>query len=86
MEKKLEKLDLEWNWFLSKPEPTEGSKKTFTSKHNTPLLLDYSVPAPESWWQHWPTLTWQDGKVMKSCIDPVKMLGWARKATGGVGF
>ena len=80
MEKKLEKLDLEWNWFLSKPEPTEGSKKTFTSKHNTPLLLDYSVPAPESWWQHWPTLTWQDGKVMKSCIDPVKMLGWARKA------
>ena len=80
VDKRLEKLDLEWTWFLEKPEPTESPKKLFTSKYNTPLLLDYSVPAPESWWKHWPTLTWAEAKKKRSSIDPVRMLGWARKA------
>ena len=76
----MERLDQEWTWFLGKPEPAESPKKLFISKHKTPLLLDYSLKAPESWWEDWPTLNWQDAKGMKSSIDPVKMLGWARKA------
>ena len=80
MVKKCDRLMLEWNWFLEMPEAKEGPQKVFIPKHNTPLLLDYSVPAPEGWWGHWPSLGWQEARGIKSGIDPLKMLGWARKA------
>ena len=78
--KKCDRLQLEWNWFLGMPEAIEGLQKVFIPKHNTPLLLDYSVPAPEGWWDHWPSLSWEEARGMRSGVDPVKMLGWARKA------
>ena len=55
-------------------------KKVFVAKHGEiPLLLDYSR-APESWWEHWLQLTWEQGKLLKSPIHPGKMVAWARKA------
>ena len=67
--------------FTEKPEMELAPKKVFIQSHGEiPLLLDYSGDAPESWWTHWPTLSWEEGKDIKSTINSVKMVTWARKA------
>ena len=59
---------------------TQPPKKVFVSKFRIPVLLDYSRPAPESWWEHWPSLSWEEAKRLKSTINLYKMLKWAQQA------
>ena len=67
--------------FTEKPGLGLAPKKVFNQVNGEiPLLLDYSGVAPESWWRFWPTLSWEEGKGIKSAINPVKMIAWARKA------
>ena len=67
--------------FTEKPILQPAPKKVFTQVHKEiPLLLDYSGVAPGSWWLHWPSLSWEEGKLIRSSINPVKMVTWARKA------
>ena len=57
------------------------SQKVFVPKHpEIPLLLDYSLVAPASWWQHWPYLSWKQGRLLESPINPSRMVAWARRA------
>ena len=42
--------------------------------------MDYSGVAPDSWWTHWPQLSWDKGRDVKSSINAVKLMKWARKA------
>ena len=72
-------LKSEFNKFLLKPILRIPHKKSFQPKHKIPLLLDYSVPAPNSWWEHWPSLSWEEGKQVKSNINPVRLVTWARR-------
>ena len=57
-----------------------ATKKVFESKHGTPRLLDYSALAPDSWWQFWPSLKWEEAKHLKSSINSLKMVEWAQRA------
>ena len=67
--------------FTEEPIREPVPKKVFTQVHKEiPLLLDYSGVAPESWWLHWPSLSWEEGKDIKSSINPLKMVTWARRA------
>ena len=67
--------------FLAGPPVALAPKKVFVPKHpEVPKLVDYSKVAPTSWWQHWPHLSWQQGMLIKSSINPVKMVAWASKA------
>ena len=76
----MDRLQFEFAAFLSKSPMQLPPQKVFVPKHGEiPLLLDYSGVAPEGWWQHWPRLTWGDGRLMKSPINPVKMVAWARR-------
>ena len=71
----------EFRMFTEKPILQPAPKKVFTQVHKEiPLLLDYSGVAPGSWWLHWPSLSWEEGKLIRSSINPVKMVTWARKA------
>ena len=71
----------EFKTFTERPEMELAPKKVFIQSHSEiPLLLDYSGDAPESWWSHWPTLTWEEGRDIKSTINPVKLVTWARRA------
>ena len=57
---------------------TSVQMKIFKAKHpNIPKLKDYSKSAPNSWWAHWPTLSWDEGRVIKSKINPRKLMIWA---------
>ena len=49
--------------------PDEPVRKEFKSKHNFPVLNDYSVNADDSYWSEWPKLSWDKGKDIKSSID-----------------
>ena len=52
--------------------------KAFTPKYPyIPKLQDYSRAAQNSWWRHWPTLSWDDGKLLKSTINSRKLMIWA---------
>ena len=53
--------------------PDEPVRKQFKSKHNFPILKDYSVSADDSYWSNWPKLSWEKGKNMKSTIDHRKL-------------
>ena len=76
----MDRLQFEFAAFLTKSPMQLPPQKVFVPKHGEiPLLLDYSGVAPEGWWQHWPRLTWGDGRLMKSPINPVKMVAWARR-------
>lgn len=56
-------------------------KKVFMGEHREiPRLLHYTGEAPASWWLHWPHLTWEEGKCIKSSINSVKMVRWASRA------
>ena len=80
MEKKKVRLNAELGEFKKLPQIGLAKQKVFVSKHRTPLLLDYSVPAPKQWWEFWPSLTWADAKKLKSSINPHKMREWAMRA------
>ena len=80
MAKKLERMGKEIQLFRAQPRVVQPPQKVFVSKHRTPLLLDYSCPAPEAWWSHWPSLSWEEAKKLKSTIKPYKMLKWAQIA------
>ena len=77
---KIRALKKEFIQFLDQPCLELVPKKVFKAKHGIPPLLDYSVLAPDSWWDFWPSLSWEEGKVIRSSINPVKMVSWARKA------
>ena len=79
----VETLELleDFRLFTEQPVMKLAPKKVFVQANTEiPLLLDYSGVAPDSWWSHWPTLSWEEGKLIKSGINPVKMVTWARKA------
>jgi hypothetical protein len=71
----------EFRVFVEKPVMEQAPKKVFSQAHKEiPLLLDYSGVAPESWWRHWPSLSWEEGRHIESSINPVRMVTWARRA------
>ena len=71
----------EFRVFTEKPILEPATKKVFSPVHKEiPLLLDYSGVAPKNWWLHWPSLSWEEGRVIKSTICPLKMVAWARRA------
>ena len=71
----------DFRMFTEEPILEPAPKKVFIQAHKEiPLLLDYSGVAPASWWLHWPSLSWEEGKDIKSTINPLKMVAWARKA------
>ena len=55
-------------------------RKIFKAKYRIPPLLDYTGVAPDSWWEHWPSLSWEKGRQIKSSINPVKLTKWAKRA------
>ena len=66
---------------ISQPGPTRGPLKVFKAKHpEIPRLTDYSKLPPEEWWSHWPSLSWEKGKNVKSRISPKKLIMWADRA------
>ena len=66
---------------LSRPLPKLQPLKGFKPKNpEIPKLRDYSVAPPVGWFEHWPLLSWEEGRKMKSSINPGKMLAWASKA------
>ena len=67
---KMERLRRDFEVHLIKPMLNVIPKEIFIRKHSIPPLLDYSLPAPECWWECWPKLTWEDGKKIKSNINP----------------
>ena len=73
-----------WDQFemhLAKPPPSLQPLKVFTPKNpNIPKLEDYSRLPPKEWWEHWPSMTWEEGRRVKSPINPNKMVMWASKA------
>jgi hypothetical protein len=54
--------------------------KVFVPKHRVPLLMNYEESAPESWWSHWPSVSWKEASLMKSDINLYKMREWAMQA------
>jgi hypothetical protein len=79
--RKMARLERELEAFLKEPRQEVSPKKVFVSKHRIPLLLDYSGTAPEGWWEHWPFLSWEEGRRLRSSISPGRMREWARKAS-----
>ena len=77
---RMARLSREFRKHLIQPVPELLPKKTFTAKHKIPVLLNYAVSPPECWWTHWPKLTWEEAKKLRSPINPVRMLRWASKA------
>ena len=77
---RIEYLKIAFKLFLTLPILSLMPLVSFTPKNKIPPLLDYSGVAPASWWQHWPSLTWDQGRLLKSPINPVKMVDWARRA------
>jgi hypothetical protein len=66
---------------MTSPTLQRVPQRVFVRKHGEiPLLLDYSGVAPAGWWQHWPCLTWEQGRLLRSSINPWKLLAWARRA------
>ena len=80
MWRKWERINGEFGDFLKEPRLGLAPQKVFVSKHRTPLLLDYSVPAPEKWWQYWPSLKWEEARRIRSGINPHRMRDWAMRA------
>ena len=56
------------------PLPEEPPLKKFKSKHDLPKLNTYEGTAPDWYWKSWPHLSWEEGKKMKSQIDPEILL------------
>jgi len=78
---KKERLLAELGTHMEGPILLRGPPKVFTPTHPKVLpLLDYSGDAPASWWEHWPRLTWEQGRLLRSPISPAKLLAWARRA------
>ena len=63
------------------PIPEQPPLKKFKSKHDLPKLVSYKGSAPESYWEKWPKLNWQEGKRIKSQIDPemLRTMGYDTK-------
>ena len=59
---------------MYKPLPDEPELKKFKSKHNLPRLASYKGSASESYWEMWPRLEWEEGKRIKSSINPEILL------------
>ena len=79
--RRIEAMMDEYEWFIRRPPIKPAPQTVFIPKHKEiPLLLDYSGSAPDSWWQHWPKLSWEDGRMIRSSISPVKMVSWALKS------
>lgn len=71
----------EFEAHLDRREPELKSLKMFKPKHpNIPRLIDYSKSAPVTWWNYWPSLSWEEGRMLKSGINPRKMVMWADRA------
>ena len=59
----------------------EPPTKKFKAKHSfIPNLTDYSVPAPDTWWDLWPKVTWEEGQYTKSPINPRRLMIWVDRA------
>lgn len=56
------------------PLPEEPPLKKFKSKHKLPKLESYEVTAPDWYWESWPQLSWEEGKKIKSQIDPLILM------------
>ena len=78
--RKIRRLAQEYEKYLLLPRVVQPRQKVFVSKHRTPLLLDYAKQAPEGWWDHWPSLAWDEAQKLKSPISPVRMMKWAQEA------
>ncbi len=59
---------------MATPDPPQPPMKIFKPKHNLPVLLDYSIRAPDSFWECFPVNTaWP----AKSKVNPAKIKGLA---------
>ena len=66
---------------LEDPPPPLMCLKTFKAENpEVPKLDSYSNPPPEGWWEKWPKLSWEEGKLQKSNVNPDRMISWADKA------
>lgn len=67
--------------YMTMPVPALQPKKVFKVKNPAVYYLeDYSKTAPLDWWKKWPSLSWEEGQLIKSDIKPRKMVMWADKA------
>ena len=58
-------------------EPRIVTKK-FKPKHpEVPTLEDYSSNPPNEWWENFPKLSWEDGKAVKSHLNPSTLFKYA---------
>ena len=80
VEGRVQWIEAQFQQSLKEPVLKLVPPKVFKSKHRIPLLLDYSAPAPDSWWEFWPSLSWEEAKLIRSPINPIKMVEWARRA------
>ena len=52
--------------------------KKFKPKHpEVPTLEDYSSNPPNEWWENFPKLSWEDGKAVKSHLNPSTLFKYA---------
>ena len=51
------------------PYPTQPVKGKFVPKHNIQKLSDYTVPPDESFWENFPSVSWEEAANIKGKID-----------------
>ena len=75
------RLKRELKLHLADPSMVMPQLKTFKAKNpHIPKLESYHTPAPDSWWDLWPKLSWEEGQHIKSAINPRRPMVWADKA------
>ena len=58
--------------------PSLPGTKVFKPKCNLPQLDNYRSKADTNYWSHWPSISWEEAKLMKSGINPevLESLAW----------
>ena len=49
--------------------PSLPGTKVFKPKCNLPQLNNYRDKADTNYWNHWPSISWEEAKLMKSGIN-----------------
>ena len=58
----------------------ERKMKVFKAKHGEVSRLEsYDEPPPPQWWKKFPKVSWEEGKQIRSTINPTMLFNLANK-------